>query len=98
MITTNNIKHELIYRIPLILRDLNSPAKCINNALEDLERIDLEKTLLDPKKHLVTVNVITGMILLPDKFEGKHLVRIQIKTRLPNRVLSKKITILFYYE
>lgn len=110
MIRCDNIREELIYRVPLILRnldkhnELNHPEnlnKIIDNALEDIKYMsDLETYLLDPKYRLITVNSDTGQILIPDEFKLDPRYAAQIKvvisTKLPGRKTRKTISLIFY--
>lgn len=110
MIRCDNIREELIYRVPLIIRnldkhnELNHPEnlnKIIDNALEDITYMsDLENTLLIPNRHVITVFTDTGSINIPNKFElpkGYYIqCRTFIATKLPGRKLRKTFQLIFY--
>ena len=111
MIQCDNIREELIYRVPLILRslhkhnELNHPEnllQIIDFALEDIKMMPyMETTLSNPKYRVITVFTDNGSINIPDEFyipDNEYYIQVRtvISTKLPTRKTRKTIQLIFY--
>lgn len=110
MIQCDNIREELIYRVPLILRslhkhnELNHPEKLsqiIDFALEDIKMMSyIETTLSNPKYRVITVFTDNGSVNIPDEFhiDNEYYIQVRtvISTKLPTRKTRKTIQLIFY--